>query len=307
MEKNYILIRYSEIALKKGNRERFEKLLINNIKESLGNNIKKIIKYPGRIIVIVRNEEIAINKLSKIFGIKSFSPAVYYRFKDLEDLINFATNYFKDYVNNKKFKVECNRVGKHNFTSYDVKKLLGEKLSKYGAVDIKNPEVVVYLEIRDQNAYLFTDIYEGPGGLPIGSEGKVLALVSGGFDSPVAAWFMMKRGCYVDIMYCNLGGDIEEYYVLNTMDKLLEWSNGYDNKIYVLDCRNIVEKIMENVESGFWLIVFRRVLYTLGEKLALKINAKALVTGESVGQKSSQTLDNLYSAEYGIKYQYLDH
>ncbi|HIP90510.1 MAG TPA: tRNA 4-thiouridine(8) synthase ThiI [Candidatus Nanopusillus sp.] len=301
MEKNYILIRYSEIALKKGNRKRFEKQLISNIRETLRGNIKKIIRYQGRIVVIVTDVETAIDKLSKIFGIKSISPAVYYRFRDLEDLLNFAADYFKKYVNNRKFKVECNRVGNHNFTSYNVKKLLGEKLSKYGTVDIKNPEIIVYLEIRDNDAYLFTDVYKGPGGLPIGSEGKVLALVSGGFDSPVAAWFIMKRGCCVDVMYCNLGGEIEEYYVLNTVNKLVEWSNGYNTKIYVLDCRTIVEKIMENVKSGFWLIVFRRILYTLGERLALKINAKALVTGESLGQKSSQTLDNLYSAEYGIK------
>ena len=150
--------------------------------------------------------------------------------------------------------------------------------------------------------YKFYDkIFYGPGGLPIGSEGKVLALVSGGFDSSVASWFLMKRGAKVDIVHFNLGKELEEYYFLRVVKKLLEWSYGYKNKIFVVDFFDLMLKIMEKCKEKYWLIIFRKAMYEIAEKIALKIGAKGLVTGEAVGQKSSQTLENLFSAEYGLK------
>ncbi len=300
-ESGYILVRYSEIALKGRNRFQFERKLIENIKAKLKNNLVDVIKYPGRIVLRVRNENLAIKELPKVFGIKSFSPCVKYKFSDLKSLIDSGTSFFKEVVKNKTFKVDCTRVGSHDFTSYDVCRLIGEKLSKYGKVDVKNPEVTCYVEIRNKDCYLFTEIYEAFGGLPVGSEGKVLAMISGGFDSPVAAWLAMKRGCLVDFLFADFGREELVDHVRKIVEHLRAFSPTYECKLFVVDFREIIDSIKSEVDRKLWITVFKKALYTVAEGVAEKIGAIGLVTGESLGQKASQTLENLRAASYGIK------
>ncbi len=298
---DYLIIRYGEIALKRGRRSWFEKLLKNNIEEALKGLILWKKFYPGRFVYRVKNPKIVKDKISKVFGVKSFSFAQYIKFSDLEDLSKKAGEYFKEKVRGKRFKVECHRSGSHDFTSYDVRKSVGSVLSEYGEVDVKNPEVVAYVEVREKDAYFYTEIYPGPGGLPIGSEGKLLAMVSGGFDSPVAAWYMMRRGAKVDLIYFNFAEEYSLYYTLRVYQKLLEWSIGYNNKIFIVDMRPFFEKLVKEVPEEFWMLVFKRASYRIAEKVAEKIGALGIVTGESLGQKASQTLENINSAEYGTK------
>lgn len=297
----FVIVRYSEIALKGSRRRWFERKLEENIKYSLGSILKNMKRYYGRMVLEVSDENLTKTVLRKIFGIKSFSFAEKVNFETVEELVNKAFEYFKDKVKGKKFKVECNRIGRHDFTSYDVKVLLGSKLSKLSKVDVKDPDVICWIEIRDKEAYFFTDIIKGPGGLPIGTEGKVLSLVSGGYDSIVASWFLMKRGCKVDFIFFNQGSELQKYYVLNTIKKISEWSIGYENRVFIVDFLDTTLQILKKVRPSLALVVFRKAMYYVSEKIALEKGYSSLVTGESLGQKSSQTAENIFSAEFGIK------
>ena len=137
-----------------------------------------------------------------MFGVKSVSPTYLVRFSNLDEVADAAARLWGDVVRGRRFAVRVHRWGIHNFTSLDAAAKIGAALvSAGGKVDLERPEVELYVEIRGRRAFLYTEVLKGPGGLPLGSEGKVLALVSGGIDSPVAAWMMMCRGAHVDVFY----------------------------------------------------------------------------------------------------------
>ncbi|MGC9169359.1 MAG: tRNA uracil 4-sulfurtransferase ThiI [Thermoproteus sp.] len=297
-----VLVRYSEVAIKRGStRREMEKLLVRAIREAAaGCGEVKFRLEPGRIFVYGDDGCVA-KAAARVFGVKSTSPAAEYIFTDLADLASKVAARWRDIVAGRKFAVRAHRAGTHPFTSRDVAAKVGEILAAAGgSVDLERPEVEIFVEVRGDRVYTYNEIYEGPGGLPLGSEGKVLALVSGGIDSPVAAWYMMRRGAYVDVLYCNLGGVLTEAAALRVIDKLLEWSYGYDAKVLVADCAPVADAIRRYVDHHLWSIAFKRALYKLAERAAGLVKAEALVTGESLGQVSSQTLQALSAVEMGI-------
>lgn len=308
-----IIIRYSEIAVKTNRiRSKFEAKLIKNIINAFKkNNIDvkklKIIKIPGRVFIKILSNEIntreLVNILQRIFGIKSISPAYEFKFFNLDELANVCEILLKDVVKDKIFAVRCRRVGKHEFTSKDVERVIGEKLRNYAkGVNLENPEIEIYLEIRNSKAYVYTEIIQGPGGLPLGTQGKGIALISGGFDSPVAAWFVMKRGVTIDVLYCNFAGYLDLIPTLKVIYTLLSnWSYGYEPKIYIVNGEKIVQEIRSKINVEYWNLIFKKILFKIAEILAKKIGAKCIVTGEVIGQVSSQTLDNIYSTSFGIE------
>lgn len=300
-----LIVRYGELAVKSARtRRRMTRILVDNIERGLRRCGKVVVQsIPGRIIVRgLPDPECGVKAASRIFGVKSVSPAIEATFESLEDIVAIASKLWSEVVSGRRFAVEVNRVGLHNFTSIDVKRAVGDALRKYGAVNLEDPDVRLYIEIRGWRAYFFDRVIKGPGGLPLGAQrGKVLALVSGGIDSPVAAWMMMRRGAYVDVMYCNLGGPYLEAQALRVVERLLaSWSVGYDAKVYVVDCEPLADAIRTRVDPHLRPIAFRRGLYRIASALAKRIGALALVTGESLGQVSSQTLHNLCNVEYGI-------
>ncbi|MEM1869866.1 MAG: tRNA uracil 4-sulfurtransferase ThiI [Thermofilaceae archaeon] len=293
-----LLLRLGEITIKgPRTRRRFEKLLQRNIKEALHS---AGIEYTerregGRIFIYCQNEDKALEILRRVFGIKSLSKAVEIEFTDLNDLVAKAEEVFREKVKGKRFAVRARRVGSHSFTSLDVEKALGAALLGYGAgVDLENPNVTVYVEVRGQRAYLYTDVVRAYGGLPIGSEGRVLALVSGGFDSAVAAWFMLRRGAEVHYLLCRLGGAVQEAGVLHVLKVLAErWSYGYRPKLYVVDFSEILKSLRKNCDPSFLTVLLKRFMLRAAEAIALKEGFEAVVMGDSLGQASSQTLTNL--------------
>ena len=305
-----ILIRYGEIALKSHRtRPRMERLLVNNIVDalkSIGVDKCKIWVTDARVFVKVPDENLddSIEVLSRVFGIVSLSPVIERKFKNLDDIVKYGLEIFKDKVKDKIFMVRARRAGEHDFTSKDIEKALGKALLESGAkgVNLENPEVVVYVEVRYNRAYFYDEVIKGPGGLPIGSEGVVLSLISGGFDSAVASWYMLKRGAIVHYVFFNLGGKEHEAGVIRVAKILADyWSYGYKPILYVIDFRPVVADIMGNVGEEIWNVMLRRLMFRAAEKLALKIGAEALVTGESLGQVSSQTLRNIAVAEEPVK------
>ncbi|MEL9991579.1 MAG: tRNA uracil 4-sulfurtransferase ThiI [Thermoproteus sp.] len=298
-----VLIRYAEPAIKRGRtRSEMEALLVRSIRDAASKCGELKFKLePGRIYVYSNDDVCVARTAARVFGVKSASPAYEFEFSSLDDLASKVAGFWRDAVAGRTFAVRPHRVGVHNFTSRDVAVKVGELLVKSGGkVDLENPQVEVFVEVRGNKAYTYRDIYEGPGGLPLGSEGKVLALVSGGIDSPVAAWYVMRRGAYADVLYCNLGGSLTEAAALRVIDKLLEWSYGYDAKVLVADCAPIADSIRRFVDHHLWSIAFKRALYRLAERAAKLVKAEALVTGESLGQVSSQTLQALAAIEAGI-------
>jgi len=293
------MLRLGEVTIKSSRvRSRFEGILISNIIDALKRHgVQKFSfeKTGGRIFVEVDREDV-IEVLRRVFGITSLSKVYPLEFESLDDIVRKAEKIFAEHVKGRKFAVRVRRTGDHDFTSLDVAREVGAVLYKYSkGVDLKNPDVEVYVEVRGRKAYFYKDVIRAYGGLPIGSEGRVVALVSGGFDSAVAAWYMLKRGAEVEYVFCNLGGRVHKIGVINVIRVLAEkWSYGYKPRLHIVDFSEIMKEIIEKCDRRLAGLVFKRLIYRVAEKIAEEVNAKAIVTGESLGQVSSQTLQNLY-------------
>lgn len=306
-----LLLRLGEISVKGfRTRRRFEKLLLRNIHDALrSNSIEyKVKKEGGRIFIYSNEESRAAQVLRRIFGVKSLSPAQEVEFESLSDLVERAAAYFSSAVKGKSFAVRARRAGAHPFTSLDIERELGARLLREGGsrVDLENPEVIAYVEVRGKRAYLFTEIIEAYGGLPIGSEGKVIALVSGGFDSAVAAWYMLRRGSEVHYLLCSLGGPVHEASALHVLKILADnWSYGYRPKLYVVDFGEILREVRRKCDSSLLTVILKRFMYRAAEAIARSEGAEAIVTGDSLGQASSQTLTNLAVSTAAVSIQVL--
>lgn len=294
--RNVVLVRPGELTIKgKTTRKRFEQLLMQNMADALktAGIVAELKRGYGRFYVYDSYE--AVKVLRKVFGIKSLSLAVEFEFKNLDDLLEKSEEFFREKVKGKSFAVRTKRTGSHNFTSLDVNRHLGERLLKYASkVDLENPEVSVFVEIRENKAYLFTEIVKAYGGLPIGSEGKVVALVSGGFDSLVASWLLLKRGVEVDFLYLNLGGAVSRCYTIRAVKSLADnWCYGYRPKLYIVDFSGMIRELKTKVKPELLGVVLKRYMYRAANSIARRIGAEGIATGENLGQVSSQTLTNL--------------
>jgi thiamine biosynthesis protein ThiI len=191
--------------------------------------------------------------------------------------------------------------GQVEWTSADLERALGTRLlASAKKVDLKHPEVTASIELDTGVAHLFCDVVPGAAGLPIGSEGRVLALISGGIDSAVAVWLLLKRGAQVDYLFYNLGGSDHENQVLEVIDVLVRrWSYGYRPKLWLADLRPWVDSIRERTPERLWQVVLKRLMLRGGHAIAQRHGALALVTGEAIGQVSSQTIENLAAIESG--------
>ncbi len=300
-----LLIRYSEIGLK-GRRARseMERLLLSNISLALKKAVisHKFTREQGRIFLVSDNEEGSIAIVRRIFGVKSVSPVTEYGFSSLENLCEIAEREFSPIVAGKVFVVRSRRTGSHQFTSMDVDRLLGERLMKYASgVSLKNPEITVYVEVRERKAFLYSMVFPGPGGLPLGSEGRMVALVSGGIDSPVASWTMMKRGCQVDMVFLSLADPLDTNAFLRQAARLISlYSSGYDPRIHIVNGSRLVTELTSG-RFRYPNVAFKRILYLLAERIALDEDAMGIITGESLGQVSSQTPENLMALNLGLK------
>ncbi|MCW6169033.1 MAG: THUMP domain-containing protein [Thermoplasmatales archaeon] len=304
----YTLVRYSEIGLKGDYaRKRMENLLKRNIAKSLESNGcgASIHSERGRIFVESDGPENKVNfSLSHTFGVKSYSHVNRFEFTNLEDLTGKVSSTYSSIVNGKKFAIRARCVGIHTFGSRELSIKAGEELFPFSSgVDLEKPDVEIYIEVRDGVAYTFTEIIPGPGGLPLGSESRMVALVSGGIDSPVASWFMMKRGSPVDFVFLALAHPVDTVDFLRTIKSLVkEWSYGTDPLIHIVDGTKVVTELAYGTNYRVPGLTYKRILYRIAESIAKEVGAKGIVTGESLGQVSSQTPDNLLSINATIDF-----
>lgn len=291
------LLRYSgEIATKsRRTRSRFQARLADNLRDALeAAGVEARVERRWSRLFVASEDEEALRFLPRIFGLSSFSRIEAECAADLETVVETGRRLFHDRVRGHTFAVRARRSGEHDFSSYDVQRELGAAINPGAEVDLDDPEVEVRVEVRDDRAYLFSERRDAPGGLPLGVQGKALVLLSGGFDSAVAAWMTLRRGVEADYLFCNLGGAAYERMVLEVAKVLSDgWSFGTRPRIHVVDFGPVVERMRERVDPSYLQVVLKRMMYRAGDLVAGETGAEALVTGESVGQVSSQTLRNL--------------
>ncbi len=293
------LISYAEIGLKGQNRWFFENTLIKRVKEvlaSLGD--LRIAKTRGRIYVETEAErENVLERLQKVFGIKSVAWALKCEL-DIEQIKEAAVEVLRQTdLTGKTFKIECRRPSKaFPYSSIQVNRILGEHVLKAFPdlkVDVHKPEITIYVEIREK-VYVYLDKAPGPGGLPVGTNGKALLLLSGGIDSPVAGYLMMKRGANLEAVYFHsfpFTSDRAKEKVIKLCKVLSEY--GGSIVLHVVNFTDVIKELAEKCPNDYLTIMMRRMMVRVGEQIAKKVGAKALVTGESLGQVASQTMESI--------------
>lgn len=292
------LVRYSEIGLKGPKaRNDMETRLVRNLKIShkmLSQDIT-IRTERGRIFVYSNYAMDSFKSISRVMGVKSFSEVLSVDFNNIDDIVDSVKNIFTEKVRGRTFAVSTRRTGNHKFTSIDVSKRIADSIySESKGVDLKNPEIQISIEIRQNKAYIIKDTTEGPGGLPIGSEARMTALISGGIDSPVAAWMMLKRGSPVDMIFLSLAYPLDAIQFLKNARSLYEnWYFGYDPNIYIIDAGRLVDQYLSKGLMKYANVSFKKVMYNIAQKIGLKTGSYGIITGESSGQVSSQTPENL--------------
>lgn len=237
--------------------------------------------------------------LPRVFGISSFSPVERETAATVASIVEAGEAVFSGRLQGKTFAVRARRAGQHPFSSRDVQVELGARLLPHSAgVDLDDPDVSVRVEVRNERAYLFGDRLEGAGGLPLGTEGRALSLISGGYDSAVSSWLMLKRGIALDYVFCNLGGDAYERAVVQVAKVLADdWSYGQRPRLHVVDFGAPLDELRSKARESYWQVVLKRLMYRAANLVARERKAEAIITGEAVGQVSSQTLTNLRAIE----------
>ncbi|MEM2925288.1 MAG: tRNA uracil 4-sulfurtransferase ThiI [Methanocellales archaeon] len=310
-----VLIRYGEIGIKSNRtRSRYERILIENIKAMLelqGISYSNIEREWGRIYISTEldNAREIAKAASKVFGVTSTSPVVEIE-PELESIARAASDIASELIQDgETFGIRARRAGVHSYTSREIAIKAGDAIltklkHRNVKVDLNNPKHEIFIEARQNNAYIYTEIYQGTGGLPIGSQEKITALISGGIDSPVAAWLMMKRGCELIAIYFNNSPFTDETTrnrALACIAKLKQWCPGHELKTYEVPHGKNLE-IFKAKAPKLTCVLCKRMMYRIAKEIALKEGALGIVTGSSLGQVASQTVSNLYVENHGLDF-----
>jgi thiamine biosynthesis protein ThiI len=297
-----VSVAFSEITIKGGNRRLFESLLINNMLAALDAVGRfRAVKGAGRVFLSSEadfDEQALTASLTRTFGVDYVTFPRQTK-PDIEDITKTVLS-LSGSLAGKAVRVDTKRSDKRfPLTSPGVNQIIGKALVDAGcSVDLDNPERTVHIEIVHDRALIYLERLKGPGGLPVGSSGKVLSLLSGGIDSPAASWLMMKRGCVTDFLHLHqspANKDVME----SKMARLVQALRRYSPRklsIFAAPYTEFYKKSM-TVNPRIELVLFRRFLFHLANRLAEKHGYKGVVTGDSVGQVASQTLDNLFASD----------
>lgn len=305
--KEIILIKNGELALKGLNRSNFEDALIKNMKRRLKDlGEAKITKSQSTIYVQPVSEnydfEEALKRVGMIFGIAGFSRACVCE-KTIEDILSRSREYLKNVMENiKTFKVEAKRADKRfPLTSPEICAEVGAMLLEaypHLKVDVHNPDRTIYVEIRDFAAYVRAEQIKGAGGLPVGTAGKASVLISGGIDSPVAAWTMAKRGLRLDAIHFAsppYTSPRAELKVRTLLKKVAAYSGTIN--LAVVPFTEVQDEIAQKCPEDYFTLIMRRMMMRIAERIAKSSGSLALITGESLGQVASQTLPALVTTD----------
>lgn len=304
---NIIIVHYDEIGLKGRNRGKFENKLVENIQQkiNLQNLAGKAINTWGRILV-EPNPEDDINLYKEIlettFGIAHFSFATQIN-TSMEEITKTCLKLLEQ-ENFETFRITTHRSDKNfELNSQEINVQVGaevvEKLNKQ--VKLEDPDLNCMIEIVNKNSFIYTKKYPGPGGLPTGVNGKCLVLLSGGFDSPVAAWYMQKRGLETIFIHFHSAPYTSE----SSIDKVKSLQKQLDkyspnSKLILIPFGELQKQLIFQIPESLRIIFYRRFMCRIAEKNALKNKAKALITGDALGQVASQTIENISAIQQAV-------
>lgn len=310
-EEKIFIVRCGEVALKGMNKPYFERILVERIRKNLMNITgSKVSRKEGLIFVRVplsSNMDEVMAEISKVFGVSSVSPALEVE-SDLEAIGSKAVEFMNSMIEDegiKTFKVEAKRADK-NFPikSPEIAAKVGAhvlKGCKVLKVDVHNPDCHLFVDLRVDKTYIYTEKINGLGGLPLGTNGRGMVLLSGGIDSPVAAWMMAKRGMVIDTVHFH-SYPYTSPRAQQKVEELAEIISSYCGKINmtVINLLPIQEEIVSNCPEDETTILVRRFMMRIAEKIALKQKDLMLITGENLGQVASQTAEALVVTDQSV-------
>ncbi|WP_283786456.1 tRNA uracil 4-sulfurtransferase ThiI [Bermanella sp. WJH001] len=299
----FVIKLFPEITIKsKPVRKRFIVQLRRNIKDTLKHfDIDAHVQGQWDSIEIVIQDdslEMEVRKyLKRIPGIAKILTVKEHNFETFDDIFAIAKSIYAEEIKGKTFCVRIKRTGQHDFKSVDAERYVGGGLMQHceaKAVDLKNPEYTVQMEIRGQRLHTISAVDKGLGGYPMGCLDGVLSLVSGGFDSNIASYLMSRRGLQTHFLFFNLGGSAHEIGVKQVAHYLWEtYAVSHGVKFVTVPFEGVVSEILEKVDNSQMGVILKRMMLRAGSHVAKELNIDAMVTGESIAQVSSQTLRNL--------------
>lgn len=309
MKADIILLKYGEISLKGLNRPMFERQLISNVAKALAPLGKFSVRKSQSTIYVEPLEdstdtELAVERLSKVFGIVNICPAVKCE-KTIESIEKTTLECLSQMdIKGKTFKVEAKREDKQfPMNSPQICRHMGGVILKNTdglSVDVHNPDILVQIEIRKE-AYIFTHKVSGAGGMPIGTAGRATLLLSGGIDSPVAGWMIAKRGVRLEAVHFHS----HPYTSDRAKEKVIDLArimSAYTGEIrlHVVPFTEIQLDIIEKCPKNYLTIIMRRLMMRIAEKISVQNGSSALITGESIGQVASQTMESLVVTDNAV-------
>lgn len=309
MKADIILLKYGEISLKGLNRPMFERQLISNVAKALAPLGKFSVRKSQSTIYVEPLEdsadtELAVERLSKVFGIVNICPAVKCE-KTIESIERTTLSCLSQMpLKGKTFKVEAKREDKQfPMNSPQICRHMGGVILKNTeglSVDVHNPDILVQIEIRKE-AYVFTHKVSGAGGMPIGTAGRATLLLSGGIDSPVAGWMIAKRGVRLEAVHFHSHPYTSDRAKEKVID-LARLMSAYTGEIrlHVVPFTEIQLDIIEKCPKNYLTIIMRRLMMRIAEKISVQNNSSALITGESIGQVASQTMESLVVTDNAV-------
>ena len=292
-----LMVRYGEIYLKGLNRPYFLKALVKRVKEAAKPFGGEVWLHDARIFISGAEDlEGCMQRVSKVFGVHSIAPAIEMEKDNFEGICEQANQLMRGLSGT--FKVEARRADKHYFLdSPQINARVGEYVlmrnEDHLKVDVRKPQHILSIEIRDQ-AYLYCTVYPAVGGMPVGTGGKAALLLSGGIDSPVAGYMIAKRGVQLVAVHYHsfpYTSEFAKQKVLDLAKILSEYCCGL--KVYVVPFTDIQMQIHEKCPEDYTTLIMRRYMMRIAERIAQKEEAMALITGESIGQVASQTMEAL--------------
>ena len=299
----FIIKLFPEITIKSQSvRLRFIKILTGNIRNVLKqyDDQLAVVRHWDHIEVRAKEEsqrEEIRDALTRIPGIHHILDVEDHAYTDMHDIFEQTLALYRPQLEGKSFCVRVKRRGKHAFSSQDVERYVGGGLNQHiesARVNLTTPQVTVHLEIEQDRLLLIKGRYEGIGGFPIGTQEDVLSLISGGFDSGVSSYMLIRRGCRVHYCFFNLGGAAHEIGVKQVAYYLWKrFGSSHRVRFVAIDFEPVVGEILEKVDDGQMGVVLKRMMVRAASRIAERYGVQALVTGEALGQVSSQTLTNL--------------
>lgn len=321
-----VIVHYHEIALKGGNRDQFERQFIENIRWALRDvNGARIRRISGRIAVsCVEHGDMVRDRMRRVFGIANVLVGYEVR-QDREGLAEDAVAVVKRHCERseaiprgvsgeiatslsaprndiKTFAVRAKRSDK-SFpeNSQEIERRVGAAIAEATGlrVDLEHPDLTVHIEIVERTAFVLLEKVEGPGGLPVGVSGRVLTLLSSGFDSPVAAWRMMKRGCVTDFIHFHSYPYTSDASIRNVEEivQVLQLWQQERGRLHLIPFIEYQKVVMTEAPAALRVLLYRRMMVRVAERIAHQVGAEALVTGENLGQVASQTIPNMAAVE----------